>query len=166
MNKPSHIVAFTGHRSYAGEADDALHSILEELYERGARIFRVGMAKGFDLHAGDITLRLKALHPDIVIEAYIPWPGFDTHLTAEEHELYNTIIAEASVIRYAAYYYSREALLRRNDMLIEGCNTLVAWCKRQRSGTGYTLNRAKRHGTEIINCYTPEAEQLTLGGLQ
>lgn len=166
MNKPSHIVAFTGHRSYAGEADDALRSIVEELYERGARIFRVGMAEGFDLHAGDIILRLKTLHPDIRIEVYIPWPEFYTRLAPEEHALYNSIIAEASVIRYAAYHYSREALLRRNDMLIEGCNTLVAWCKRQRSGTGYTINRAKRHGTEIINCYTPEAKQLTLGGLQ
>ena len=76
MKTSQHIVAFSGHRSYDGSADDRLRSVVADLYAEGVRIFRVGMAEGFDLAAGEVVISLMELYDDIVLEAYVPWPLF------------------------------------------------------------------------------------------
>lgn len=52
-------VAFTGHRRYRGEADDALAQTVEELCRAGFRTFLSGMALGFDLAAAETVLVLS-----------------------------------------------------------------------------------------------------------
>ena len=52
-------VAFTGHRSYHHESDDALQGVVRQLYADGARVFRVGMAEGFDLAAAECVVQLQ-----------------------------------------------------------------------------------------------------------
>ena len=49
-------VAFSGHRTYRGDAAGTLHRTLEELYARGFRTFLSGMAVGFDLAAAEAVL--------------------------------------------------------------------------------------------------------------
>lgn len=151
LNTESKIVAFTGHRTYRGAADEQLRDTVMRLYERGARTFRVGMAKGFDLHAAEAVIALKAHHPDITLEAYVPWPGFSLHFAPGERVRYNDIMREVTITRYISHGYSADVFRRRNDMLVDGANMLVAWQERKRSGTGYTVSRAKRFGCEVIN---------------
>jgi len=149
-------VAFTGHRTYTGAANEELRQTIAELYEHGARTFRVGMAEGFDLCAAEIVAELKLSHPDIILEACIPWPDFPSRFTPSDRERYNKIITSASIIRYASSSYSVDIFHRRNDMLIDGCNTVVAWWEGRSSGTGYTVRRARRHGCRIINLFSRE----------
>lgn len=52
-------VAFTGHRTYRGEAGDALRRAVVRLYGRGFRTFLSGMAVGFDLAAAEAVLELR-----------------------------------------------------------------------------------------------------------
>ena len=151
MNAKSKIVAFTGHRTYRGAANEQLRDIIVRLYERGARTFRVGMAEGFDLHAAEAVLALKAHHPDITLEAYIPWPEFSLHFDPKERVRYDEIMRYIAITHYISRYYSPDVFHRRNDMLVAGASVLVAWCQRKRSGTGYTVCRAKRLGCEVIN---------------
>ena len=49
-------VAFTGHRTYGGQAATALRATVGELYARGFRTFLCGMAMGFDLAAAEAVL--------------------------------------------------------------------------------------------------------------
>ena len=70
------IVAFTGHRSYRNEADKTLRDAVTSLYEEGVRHFRVGMAPGFDLAAGEVVVEFMHIHDDIILEADIPYPTF------------------------------------------------------------------------------------------
>ena len=49
-------VAFTGHRTYDGQAAAALRATVGELYARGFRTFLCGMAMGFDLAAAEAVL--------------------------------------------------------------------------------------------------------------
>lgn len=151
MNNNSHIVAFTGHRTYTGVADTELRETILGLYNEGARTFRVGMAEGFDLSAGEIVASLKLTHPDIILEACIPWPEFALRFSTDERARYNRIIASATVIRYVSSSYSVDIFHRRNDMLVDGCTTLVAWWEGHASGTGYTVRRARKCGCRIIN---------------
>lgn len=52
-------VAFTGHRTYDGQAAAALRATVGELYARGFRTFLCGMAMGFDLAAAEAVLACR-----------------------------------------------------------------------------------------------------------
>ena len=52
-------VAFTGHRTYGGQAAAALRATVGELYARGFRPFLCGMAMGFDLAAAEAVLACR-----------------------------------------------------------------------------------------------------------
>ena len=60
-----HTAAFTGHRRYDGECDDALRAVVRELYGWGFRVFWSGMALGFDLAAAEAVLALRGELPGI-----------------------------------------------------------------------------------------------------
>ena len=162
MKTPQHIVAFSGHRSYDGSADDRLRSVVADLYAEGVRIFRVGMAEGFDLAAGEIVVSLMELHDDIVLEAYVPWPLFSARFEMESKQKYDAIIAKAQVIRYAGFAFQNSIFHQRNDMLVDGAGYLVAWWNGSRSGTGYTVGRARRQRTKIVNLYPSLFTEQTL----
>lgn len=51
--------AFTGHRTYGGEAHAALCATVRRLYARGFRTFLCGMAVGFDLAAAEAVLSCR-----------------------------------------------------------------------------------------------------------
>ena len=153
MNNSTHIVAFTGHRTYDGSANDLLRATISELSTAGARHFRVGMAEGCDLAAAELVVELMASDGAIILEACIPWPTFDAHLNAEERKRYNYILNHATVVRYSDNAYHPAIFRHRNDMLVEGADTLVAWWNGAQSGTAYTVKRAKKLGINIINTY-------------
>ena len=163
MKSTLNIVAFSGHRSYDHSADDKLRSVVADLYDDGVRIFRVGMAEGFDLAAGEVVLSLMEVHDDIVLEAYVPWPLFSARFERESRMKYDAIIAKAQVIRYAGFAFQNNIFHQRNDMLVDGAGYLVAWWNGSRSGTGYTVGRARRHHAKIINLHPSSSiEQVLL----
>lgn len=153
MITTTHIVAFTGHRTYDGSANDALMATISALYAEGARHFRVGMAEGFDLAAGSAVVEMMLTHSDITLEACIPWPGFEARFSAEDRTEYNRIMDHAAIVRYASNEYHRTVFYDRNDMLVEGAQSLVAWWDGGKSGTGYTVKRARKLGLIIKNLY-------------
>ena len=157
MNNSTHIVAFTGHRTYDGSADAELRATINELYNQGARHFRVGMAEGFDIAAGEMVVELMHSDSDIILEACIPWPTFDAHFNPKEREKYNHILKHATVVRYSDNAYHPAIFRHRNDMLVEDADTLVAWWNGTQSGTAYTVKRAKKLGVTIKNIY-PELQ--------
>ena len=162
MKEAQYIVAFSGHRSYDNSADDRLRSVVSELYDDGVRVFRVGMAEGFDLAAGDAVVELMALYDDIVLEAYVPWPLFSARFDRGSRVRYDAIIAKAHVIRYAGFDFQPNIFHLRNDMLVDGAGRLVAWWNGSRSGTGYTVGRARRQRAKIINLHPSSVEQQQL----
>lgn len=153
VNSSTHIVAFTGHRTYDGSANEILESTIRELYTLGARHFRVGMAEGFDLAAGEIVVELMSSDSSIILEACIPWPTFDANLDAKDRKRYNDILKHATIVRYSDNAYHPSIFRHRNDMLVEGSDTLVAWWNGGQSGTAYTVKRAKKLGINIKNIY-------------
>lgn len=153
MNNATHIVAFTGHRTYDGSANDILMATIRELYFEGAHHFRVGMAEGFDLAAGEAVVSLMQEHHDIILEACIPWPTFNARFSTTDQQRYNNILTQATIIRYSGEAYHPTIFHHRNDMLIEEANIVVAWWNGESSGTGYTVKRAKKLGLIIKNIH-------------
>lgn len=162
MKAPLHIAAFSGHRSYDNSADGMLRSVVADLYAEGVRIFRVGMAEGFDLAAGEAVVALMALYDDIVLEAYVPWPMFSARFDRVDKMRYDAIIAKAQIIRYSGFAFQANIFHLRNDMLVDGAGYLVAWWNGSRSGTGYTVGRARKKQAKIINLHPGSVEEQRL----
>ena len=139
-----------------------LRSTVADLYADGVRIFRVGMAEGFDLAAGEAVVALMECHDDITLEAYVPWPMFSARFDRVDRARYDAIIAKAHVIRYAGFAFQANIFHLRNDMLVDGAGYLVAWWNGSRSGTGYTVGRARKQQTKIINLYPGSVEEQRL----
>jgi uncharacterized phage-like protein YoqJ len=155
------IVAFTGHRTYNNSHDELLGATILELYNKGARHFRVGMAEGFDLAAGSILTDMMQTLSDIVIEACIPWPSFDSRLSAQERSTYHKILQHATIVRYSDNAYHPAVFRHRNDMLIENASIVVAWWSGAKGGTEYTLKKARKLGIYTINLHPKEQLQLS-----
>lgn len=162
MNQPQIVVSFTGHRSYDHSADETLRNTITSLYNLGARRFRVGMAEGFDMIAAEMILELMSEDSNIAIEAYIPWQEFDSHFSKSEASRFYNIVKHCDAVYYAAKEYNKGVYHKRNDMLIEGADYLIAWWDGSSSGTGYTVKRAKQQHLKIINLYPSPQMKLQL----
>ena len=100
-------VAFTGHRTYGGQAAAALRATVGELYARGFRTFLCGMAMGFDLAAAEAVLACRdsqtasALSPAAVSVAVSPASVFSP--AAASAAAFPSVAASAAVPPASAF---------------------------------------------------------------
>lgn len=150
---PRTCVAFTGHRTYRGEACEVLFRALEELCVRGFRTFLSGMAVGFDLAAAEAVLSLRTRCPEVRLVAAIPFPGQARHFPHKERARYERVLAAADETEVLAPAYHRGCYARRNDFLVDHARVLVAWYDGSPGGTRYTVGRALTRDREVVNLH-------------
>ena len=140
-------VAFTGHRTYGGQAAAALRATVGELYARGFRTFLCGMAMGFDLAAAEEVLACRDS------QTAIPFRGQESRFPAVDRERFRRVLAAAdhSVTLSPSYHAGCYAV--RNNYLVEHAALLVAWYDGSPGGTHYTVRRALGRGLEFINLH-------------
>lgn len=154
-------VAFAGHRTYRGEADEELRGIVARLYNEGYRRFLCGMAWGFDLAAGEAVVDLKQTYSDVELIAALPYEGFYRLFHAEDAEQYRRVADAADGIVVAGESEGKVAYRMRNDYLVDNSSVLVAWFDGQpRGGTAYTVRRARRKGVRVENLYPQPQMEL------
>lgn len=151
--EPAKTVAFTGHRTYGGECGERLADAVRRFYARGFRTFLSGMAIGFDLAAAETVLSLKSELPDIRLVCVIPFDGQERGFAADDRERFARIVAEADGTIILAKRYAPDVYYRRNDFLVDNSSAVIAYCDGSRSGTLYTLKRARKKGLETENLY-------------
>lgn len=145
--------SFTGHRDYDGSRNTELGKAIRELYADGYRTFMSGMAAGFDLAAAEAVLSLRDELPGIRLACIIPFRGHENRFSTEEACRFRHITAEADEVVTLADGYTTYAYARRNDYLADNSSALIAYCSGRKSGTEYTMKRAMRHSSRIINLY-------------
>ena len=136
---PRTSVAFSGHRTYCGDAADALRRTVGELYARGFRTFLSGMAVGFDLAAAEAVLELRDRMPGIRLVAAVPFRGQEARFPQSDRERYGRVLAAADAVEVLSPVYHR------------GCYA---------GGTHYTVRRALRRGLEVLDLH-PAAPALS-----
>ncbi len=155
----SHTAAFTGHRTYRGEAAQALAALLGDLHAEGYRRFLCGMALGFDMAAAEAVLALRAAHPEVRLVCVVPFAGQDRRFPAVEQERYRRILEAADETVVLRDDYRPDCYARRNDCLTDGASAVVAWYDGSSGGTHYTVRRARRLGLRVLNLWqNPQAE--------
>lgn len=155
---PSNIensVAFTGHRTYEGEADGELRQLLRELYDEGYRTFLSGMARGFDLAAAEAVLELRGELSDVRLVAVVPFEGFRSHFRGRSLMRYDAVLDAADERLVVSMYRGNVGFFERNDYLVDNASLVVAWWNGvKRGGTAYTVAKARREHRPVVNLYT------------
>ena len=130
---PRISVAFTGHRTYCGEASDALRQMLEALYDRGFRTFLSGMAVGFDLAAAEAVLELCRQRDGVRLVAAVPFLGQENRFSPADRERFRSVLAAAAETVVLSPVYHRGCYAVRNNYLTDNARVLVAWYVLHRS---------------------------------
>jgi len=146
-----HTVAFTGHRTYTGEAREALCAEIRRLAQEGYTTFLSGMAEGFDLAAAEAVVALRDEGLKVQLVAVIPFATQSSSFTEENRARFRRILAEADEVILLASSYHRGCYQQRNDFLVDHASALVAWYDGSRGGTQYTFLRAMKRGLALHN---------------
>ena len=160
MNK---ACAFTGHRPNKlpwryDETDSrcvALKAVLTEqiavLVGAGFTHFLSGMAEATDTWSALAVLSLREKNPAIKLHCILPCTAQAEKWSASSQELYRSILERADSVVYVSRDYHKNCMLDRNRFLVEHASTLLAvYNGVRRSGTGATVNYARKMGREII----------------
>lgn len=142
--------AFTGHRLLGDDFDAGLlERVIEGLIKRGTDTFYCGMAKGFDLVAGETVIRLKKRY-DVKLIACIPYAGQAERMNEENKKRYMAVLENCSERMVFSDKYNFWCMHARDRYMAENSGTVVCYLRKQSGGTYYTVNYARALGRKII----------------
>jgi len=155
--------AFTGHRSkrlpwrYDETLEDCvrlkavLATKITELVERGVTDFLSGMEEGIDQICAELVLEQREKNPALKLHCILPCLDQDAEWPASARERYRSILSQADSIVYVSRVRRPNCMMDRNRFLADHASILLAiYNGTRRSGTGATINYARKLGREII----------------
>lgn len=154
-------VSFTGYRpaklGFFSEDDpmcvdlrERLAKKITELCEHGADEFYSGMALGVDTWCAQIVLELKKTRPQVRLTAVIPCRTQAERWSAAEKALYKDILSRCDKVMCISESYSKDCMLKRNRVLVDMCDVLLAVYDGKAGGTAYTVNYAQKKGRKVL----------------
>ena len=155
--------AFTGHRPHKfpwkdNEADPRCIALKETLARQiatlagaGVTEYFTGGADGTDCWAAEIVLDLREKNPALKLRCVLPYGGQADRWSDSARERYHSILRRADSVDYVSRQYYDGCMIDRNHRLVESAGLLLAVFNGvRRSGTGATVNYARKMGKEII----------------
>lgn len=158
--------SFTGHRKIVPAHEKKLWELLlrgiEYAYSCGCRKFFAGGALGFDTMAAKCIIQKRMEHSDIQLIILIPCINQSDGWTSKERDMYDYILSSANEIIYVSdREYTPDCMHRRNRMLAELGDMLIAYASRSASGAGQTVRIAEKMGKRVYNLYGSCASSST-----
>ena len=153
---------FTGHREnklpWRGNEDDPrcrhlkehLYAAVEAAYASGFRHFICGMATGGDMYFGEAVAALRAEHPEVTLEAAIPYEGQSKQWSLQQRKRYDRLAADCDYVTVVQHDYTPECMMRRNRYMVDASAMLIAAYNGTPGGTQATLLYAMRQGLQIV----------------
>ena len=149
--------SFTGHRRIKPEHLSGLAGLLRRAvsyaYGVGVRTFFAGGAVGFDTLAAREIIRFRLTHPDVRLVMLLPCVEQAEGWSARQRDDYEYVLRQADETVYVSQEYTADCMKRRNAELVRRADMLIAYASNMRSGTGQTVNFAKKAGVTVYNLY-------------
>ena len=137
------VCAFTGHRDVGDGLDlELLERVVKSVIQGGKDTFLCGMARGFDLIAGQTVLRLKTEYPHIKLIACIPCLYQDKYFNEQDKQLYRETLNLCDDKVYVSKSYYKGCMLVRNRYMVDNSSMLIAFERESEGGTVYTIKYA------------------------
>ena len=162
MDERAQTCCFTGHRPmklpWGMNEDDPrclmlkaeLAARLEGLYALGFRRFLCGMAIGCDMYFAEAVLALREDHPDVRLEAVIPFGDQPGRWNERQRRRYNSLIDRADRVTVLQTVYTSDCMMRRNRWMVDRSSVLLACYDGRPGGTMNTILCAERSGLRVI----------------
>ncbi len=153
---------FTGHRQSKlpwgqNEEDincislkESIYDAVEAVYRSRRRHFICGMATGCDFYFCEAVLALREEHPEVTLEAAIPFEGQAMGWSASQKQRYLRLVSECDYQTVIHKDYSPDCYMNRNRYMVDSSSVLIAAYNGRRGGTMNTLLYAIRSGLELI----------------
>ena len=135
------------------------------LVEAGVSEYVTGGADGTDCWAAEIVLGLREKNPALKLRCVLPHEGQADRWSDSARERYYSILKRADSVDYVSRQYYDGCMIDRNHRLVESTGLLLAVFNGvRRSGTGATVNYARKLGREII-IIDPITRHITYEGI-
>ncbi|MGN0804151.1 MAG: SLOG family protein [Candidatus Coproplasma sp.] len=137
------VCAFSGNRDLSADfSQEKLEKAVKNTIEDGVDTFLCGMARGFDLIAGQTVLRLKTEYPHIKLIACIPCLYQDKYFNEQDKKLYLETLSLCDDKVYVSKSYFKGCMLVRNRYMVDNSSRLIAFERQSDGGTVYTVKYA------------------------
>lgn len=118
----------------------------------GLNVFIVGMARGVDLWAGEIIIRLRnEENLQIKLIATSPFDGFEKSWEEPWKKKYYDVLKEADLVKYVSEHYFRGCFQVRNKWMVDHSTRVIAVWNGTSGGTKNTVIYAQQKNVSVIN---------------
>lgn len=128
---------------------DQLYDAVESAYKSGCRNFSCGMARGCDLFFAEAVIALRAVYPDISLDAWLPCPSQASCWQRADRSRYEAVLKQCSRVLVLEDSYSAGCMLRRNRAMLDQADRLISVYAGSGGGTGQAVSYAKQRGILI-----------------
>ena len=132
-----------------------MYDAADAVYHAGVRRFVCGMALGCDMYFCETAVQLRIEHPEITIEAAIPFEKQSLSWSTQDRRRYDRLVAECDIQTVVSDGYFRGCYTKRNRYMIDRAGVLIAAYDGTPGGTQSTVLYAIRQGLEIIELPIP-----------
>ncbi|MBE6837751.1 MAG: DUF1273 domain-containing protein [Ruminococcus sp.] len=122
---------------------------IEDAIKDGYKTFISGMAPGVDLWAASFIRDIHAKNPEINLVCVLPFREQKKSLHGEALYDYNLLLDSAAQVICLNDKYEAGCMRERNQFMIDNSSRLIAVVNSYRSGTGMTINMAKKQNVDI-----------------
>ncbi len=144
------VCCVTGHRDIPAEriayVEQQLRWEVLAAIEAGYTRFISGFAEGTDLMFAAIVAEEKKLHPELFLEAAIPYAG----RLKTRNKQFHALLQACDGIKVMCREYTPSCFMQRNRYMVRESQRVIAvYDGRDRGGTLFTLRYAHTLGREI-----------------
>ncbi len=162
MDEKQITCCFTGHRISKlpwrdDESDprcaalkEKLAAVTEAVYDSGVRHYICGMANGCDMYFAEAVIALRGAHPEITLEAAIPFAGQAERWGGKLQARYEALVSQCDVKTILQREHTADCMMRRNRYMVDSSSVLIACYDGKPGGTMNTLLYAMRQKSEVI----------------
>lgn len=155
QEKRQHRCCFTGHRPEKLNMSEMeviawLEAEIRKAIDDGFVTFISGMARGVDIWAAEIVLRLRDEGLPIHLISASPFEGFERSWSEDWKRRYNEILNRADIVKFVCKGYSRACFQIRNEWMVDRSARVIAVYNGEPGGTKNTVDYALRQKLEVI----------------
>lgn len=154
QEKRQHRCCFTGHRPEKlswpeKEVIVWLEAEIRKAIDDGFVTFISGMARGVDIWAAEIVLRLRDEGQPIHLICASPFEGFEKSWSEDWKQRYDEILCRADYVKFVSNGYSRACFQIRNEWMVDRSARVLAVFDGQQGGTRNTIQYAHRYRLDV-----------------
>lgn len=155
IEKRLHRCCFTGHRpeklrrtekAILADLESEIHKAIQD----GLSVFISGMARGIDINAAEIVLRIRQEGYPIRLICASPYPGFEDNWCKSWQTRYRVVMANADFVKYTGSCYSKNCFQNRNEWLVNHSSRVIAVYNGTPGGTKNTIEYAMKQGIHVV----------------